>query len=819
MMIYSHAFALAVRKDSTNAAVRYYYQMREAEFEELILPKEQFLLVLSKNVTEEIESRKFEGLEFSDLFINQLAPPEESVNSAYGQELSRIILLLKEIQKMEFRAKKQSNINVLESLTGLKNKIKGILNVQAEDQLALFGQIDSTGAVVAPQDTLVREPDMPEFDRPDQHVLESGDLFDQWKYNRLLEYEVHLTRFKLIRAKLLGHASEKQTTRMFRRDLKRALEEYNAGHYMLSRLILQDIIDYYPDIHVLDDVLFYASESAYALHYFDEALDGYHQIVRDYPQSPFLSMALLKILNVNYLLGKNKELLEGFALLRDHVDQIDAQAWGRAAYLVAYTYFKQNDYRKALRLFTAVPIGTEYDYPAQYLAASCYSNLGDDEAALGIYQTLLLTKNSGQKDLLLAQIQNNVLLKLGFLYYERGNLQRAMEYFQRVSATFGNYDLSRLGLAWSAYQSGKPVLALNSAESILKNSMVSDYLYEAKVLAANAKNILGFKDEALKDLKSVYLVGSKAEALQELDSEADVTDPQSQDLALMREQELLTAARKIQKVLTGSSTLGGAFREAKNNPESDSFIRREIAGLDQIASNASGRDSLSIINEVKRIQKEMRGVLETQASQDEEKEGVSDPLLQKMGMKEYLRFLFDYLLNETLEEKKRTRSGMDMARQLAKEAAAQDNFSLQIRLEIKLEELRDYHARLNQYEIWLRENKPEGARLNLNQWASFSGYGISNINFSRIKSIEGRMSRISELMTSLDNVYALKKEIINQKIQNLMSDVSKIERKMNWEVTQKREREREAYFRDQYFQRLNTEPIGEVQKGAGKKNQ
>ena len=43
----------------------------------------------------------------------------------------------------------------------------------------------------------------------------------------------------------------------------------------------------------------------------------------------------------------------------------------------------------------------------------------------------------------------------------------------------------------------------------------------------------------------------------------------------------------------------------------------------------------------------------------------------------------------------------------------EEDFSVTIQLEITIEELKDYYGRLNQYEIWLRENMPGDQRKSL----------------------------------------------------------------------------------------------------------
>ena len=187
-------------------------------------------------------------------------------------------------------------------------------------------------------------------------------------------------------------------------------------------------------------------------------------------------------------------------------------------------------------------------------------------------------------------------------------------------------------------------------------------------------------------------------------------------------------------------------------------------------------------------------------------------------MTEYLRYIFRSLLLETVREKKQTQKDIEEAERLLREARKQNKFDLLIRMEIKKEELEDYYGKLNQYEVWLRENFPQDFRVELNRWATFSGYGISNINFSRIKQCDQRIAKISQTIDALDRVFKAKKKDLDNRIQGLLNDVATIEEQMRREAEKRQQREKEHFFKTRYFEKEKREPPGKLNEKPEIKN-
>jgi len=605
---------------------------------------------------------------------------------------------------------------------------------------------------------------------------------------------------------------------MFERALRQALEGYAAGDYALSRLQLRDLIDMYPD-RLLDDVLYYASESSYGMNYFDEALDGYHRLVRTYPASEFQSKALVKLIYIYYIYNEFNKLSEAYDQLLQRRNDLQPETLGTISYLVGYAHFKSGSFNQALRYLRDVAPESPYFYPALYLSGACFSNLGKDDLALSIYTRLLKEEGENDENPILSQIKDNILLKLGMIYYEQGDNERAVAFFNQVSQNFQQYDLSLIGKAWSAYRAGKPGEALRSVEWVLQNSMISNYVYEARVLAANSKALLGQGDEAIRDLKSVYQTGIRVEELNTSPAENQQLVASMQDIESIQNQyldekdrDLMGGIGSIRRFLGSSPLKTANLSETSNQPDAVLVQRAEslsqtISDLDWLEDVSQAIGTRPYLDEIRRLRRDFIQLLDDHTLRFTMlvSDPGDDPLVRRLGMEEYIKYLFSSSLVQILREKQQVNLEIQQIVSSLNEIDWDTQFDSAIQMEIRKEELEDYYGRLNQYEVWLRENFPKEFRVELDRWTTFSGYGISNINFSRIQDLDERISQISQTIDAIENVFSAKRKGLERRIQGLLSDVETIEEQMRLEAEKKELEEKDRFFRSQYFDKQRGE--------------
>jgi TolA-binding protein len=796
------------------ADTRYYLRLKNEEFLRLMIPKEKVLLVQSRHIFEEAKARRAEGRDLSALDLETAVSPRQLFLDAYAGEIGKVLSLFDDIAKLESMARQRANLSALEILAGLRQKIRDILEkaVQASSEKAPrqadAASTQETGhAVPEPAPApVVTEAEAPRTRSSGPVTPELAEtLLEQWKYNSLLEFKLRQTRTELIRTKLLKTATPEETDRMFRRDLREALQAYAAGDFVLSRLLLHDVIDSYPGVPILDDVLYYAAESSFALNYLDEALRTGERLAERYPRSPFTAKALTKKLFIQYSYDQSDALQDTYNRLLGVRALLDDEPFGVASYVAGLAAFNRGAFRDALSALARVPAGASYADPALYLSAACHSNLNHDDSAMAVYYRLVSRAADKERNPVFLQIRNNARLKLGLIYYERGENRRAITLFNQVDDDFQKNDLNLLARAWSAFRSGRPVEALRNTETLLTQALFSGYQYEAKVLAARSKELLGQSDEALRDMEQVR--HARDFPIASLSPET----PDSTENA--RNRGLFVEANRIFRFLrevpadagriTSSAAADGRLDEATD------ALDRKIDVLDSLERRAQDRRNWMTLDRIRKLRGGAIQALQTRGRKAANPLDDQDPLIRRMGMSVYLRYLFDTLLSGVLEEKRITAGSIAEIDRLSGRPGPGDPMSIRIRMEIRRDELEDYGLRLNQYEVWLRENRPQPFAVEIDRWANFSEYGISNINFTRIREIDGRMTEISSMIRQIDEVTRSKKEDLGRRIAALLEDVEQIERQMKAELLKKDEKERDRFFQTDYFDtRRRESPVG-----------
>lgn len=777
---------------------RFYVQMQKDEFLLNLIPKEKFLLYLVQGVSEEIAKRQSEGASPEDLGIADLTTPDEKKIQNYRAELRQTVNLMGEIERMERVARQRVDFKTLELLARLKERVKGIL--EADEITVTKPSQAKTEAV---------KPIGPQPEAKSAEAVQVSDIYEQWRYNRILQYKVKHTQYEFLRTRLLRTASARQEKRMFRKALLNALKRFNSGEMDVSRLALNDLLAVYGKTRVLDDVQYFAAEAAYGLNLLDEALAGYEAIEAKYPSSVYAVRGLVKRIYIQYIYSDYSTAARLYDRLLLRKTLLDKDVLGTVSYLVGHAHFRSGHYNETLKALANVQPGVNYFYPSIYLSAACYSNMGKDDLALPIYVRLINEANPKERDPVLAQIKNNALLKLGLIHYEQGDNALAIQYFDRVSSASDHYDLSLMARAWSAYKSGRPGEALKNVEAVLKSSVLSNYVYEAKVLAASSKELMGQSELAIADLKTVVQARSGNGGVEDDRVREEVADFEALQQAMLtkRNRDLFKEIERIRQFFQLSPQRESEAVSTRQFNSERSALETRVDGLDQLEAEARQRGNQAALNRIRLLRGQLIETLDNHADRFAftPEDPLEDPLIKRLGLTEYFKYMFRALLTETLNEKKAIKSTLIQVQANADLGGGGDDFTAGLNAEIRKEELNDYYARLNQYEVWLRENAPKEVHVELDRWATFSGYGISAINFNRIKEIEDRMVHVSRVLTTMDRVYREKRLAMDGRIKNLLDDVAAIEAEMQRDSERRSRDQQERFFKTDYFDQRKQE--------------
>ncbi len=269
-------------------------------------------------------------------------PTSDKVVESYIEEAASIVDILKKIDLLEEKAALDSVTKL--DITDVRNNITANIDKRV---LELFGYLDGE-----------------EF-----KGITVSEYFNTWKAERIAEYQMKYTSYKILRDNLIQTASPEERDRMLENEISNALLNYSNENYELAELQFQQIFaiykTYYPD---LTAVIFYRSEANFANHYYDAAQAGYLEIINDYPNSQYAGQCYLRLLIISYTYGWHNEFFKYFDKVKDFIT-IDREDLNNANYLAGYLYIQQKQYEDASRVLENIKDGSKYYLPAQYLLA------------------------------------------------------------------------------------------------------------------------------------------------------------------------------------------------------------------------------------------------------------------------------------------------------------------------------------------------------------------------------------------------------------------------------------------------------------------
>lgn len=700
-------------------------------------------------------------------------PMEKPLEELYYQEFSRVAEVLRELDALKGEVK---NRTVHQRILALKKRILDSISPEA---LAIVGYHD---------------PDA-------KRSLE--DFLQQWKAAQIIRYKAELTQARIIKSRLLAVGNEKQKQRMFRAALSDALMSYSRKDYQVACLQFEEILrdyDFYKD---LSDIRFYLSESYFAQKLYDRAEAGYKRVLKDYPQSEYASLALFKLMLISYTYSNFDALFAYYEKLTDK--PAENRVLLRASYLAGYCYFLAQRYRKAISTLSRIPPGSKYFLPSQYLIGVCYAVCDEYDKAISVFENLASKGNYPWTDVTTNLIKNNALLKLGFIYYEKGDFQRALEYFDRVSKGHQAYDKSLVGKAWAEYKAGRLADSITDLRRLSSNFLTSNYIYEAKVLSAQCKRRLGRTEEALRDLK--YVAETKEalrlaqiyqrerskilRQLHQLDS-LEVEAIQNKDEKRYR--AIQVVRRKLRRSLRDVNRKYAKLALPEEVNKEKEKILQHLQDLDtyqQIAEEIGRKD---VMEKIEKLRKRLMKSLQTY----QHDRLANFPQVIKESHIKYRREILDNLKKETTSEKQRISENIATLEKLIQEAQHDGDHQMLTELEMKREQLVELRDKINKYEVWLMEQKVEEMDTDYQRWADLTGYGISDIDYLQLKEKEEKIAALSKGTVVIDQELQKRRKEMAARVKRLREKIKQVEQ-LARRKRLKAERQKQEKYLEEYF--------------------
>lgn len=642
-----------------------------------------------------------------------------------------------------------------------------------------------------------------------------SEFFKAWRSEKLADYQARLTKYRIMNTRLLNTGSETERKRMLERAMSDAMVNYSARDFNLSEVQFKDILknyaDYFPE---MDGVVYYMAESNYARSFYDVAFENYDYLVKKYSNSKFLGRSLWKMMLICYTYDWKNKFFTYFEKLKDLPAATGLESMNDAYYLAGHLYASTGKFRKAQLFLNKIPKDTEYYFAAQYLLGVVYVNLDNYTRAKKIFEVLSNKKNYPWTNANITTIRNEATIRLGFLHYQRGEYQKAIETLSQVSKGYDNYDKSLMVQAWAKLKTGQYEESIYKINSLFSDYLSSNYTYEALVLSAHCKQILDDPLAAKKDLKYVASAHSVLKLSDEYNNERRRILEQASELNRLETQilerqdkemyqETMKIRDTINEALVAFNYRGIAGSQLINefNDERKEIIR-QIKQFDFIMQKAKGDGNKSLVAQAEKQRTRLIRVLEKyQADKSVTNINyfIDYPLATKEGGIQYRRGIIKNMFQEIVEEKQRLERDIKVTMELLAQHGDFNNVSSQVDLEILEEDLASLKNRLNRLQIWLADNPVNKLDTNFDQWADFSGFGMSDINFRNLLDSDNKIATYSKNIELIDQLLSQKQKALETKIASFDKKMAKIMGDVDSERIRLEKLERKKYFQNIYF--------------------
>ena len=642
-----------------------------------------------------------------------------------------------------------------------------------------------------------------------------SEIIDAWHRERIADFKARFAQYQIIRKNLIETASDQQRERMLAKEVGDALVNYSEEKFLVAEnqlaLILADYSDYYQG---LDAVHFYRAECQFARGAYASAFDTYQYFLEEFPISSYRNESFLRLMEISQIFEKGVDFYTYFKKIRPFEATADAAIMAKAYYLAGNQMFADKRYEQAAEALRGVSPETAYYLPSRLLLGVVEVNLDHYPTAITIFRELSKIESYPWTDLNTAYIRNTALLRLGIIYYQRGEYSRAIQYFDQVSQGFDEYDKSLVAQAWANLRLGKYETSIEKSRQLLLNSLASDYTYEALVLSAHCKRILDQPESALDAYRYVAGASAVMELGKDYDQERRLILAQAGELNRI-EQEVLQRRQGTfyPEILQLRSALNEFLMSVRRRSDSGTNLiqdyydeRKDIIDhlrqLDDIVEWAEEENRPDLAQEAATQRLRLIRILETfRADQRIVNTSylVEYPLAAKEANIGYRQEILESLYRELQMEASRIENAIEVTCSMKDTTKVSDDLEAKMDLEFLEYELSDLRTRLNRFRHWVIVNKPSEPASNIDRWSDLSGFGMSDIVY------EGRKERSERINSLHQNITAIER-ILDQRRNELEAQLAAFETRlleMQEEFLSKKieyeKQELQTYFDNFYF--------------------
>jgi TolA-binding protein len=647
-------------------------------------------------------------------------------------------------------------------------------------------------------------------------------LFKNWKTDNLVKYETRWSDVQAIKNSMLRESTVQEKERIFNRELESALMAYNFTRFDLAERMFTEILTRYDFIKQVDDIYFYKGESNYYLDRFSIAGDTYRQLVEKFPSSPFTPSAYSRLVLIAYHLEQPDKVMEYFGKYEQAAASSDL-AYDETRFVAAHAAIRNSDYAAAVDILNAIFPSSDYYVDARYLMAQAYigaNNLQESENVLsGLIKDYTLSSD----------YYFNVLLKLSYVKYEKGEYLPAIHYLDQIGGNFPWYDRVLLSYGWNYYKmelqkTKDQVRDFNYAKHylqlLLDSFLTSDYYLEAKSLLGYIYQLEEQAGSAISEFDAVFRSRFTKEGTDQTLVKRDSLENKLLNLEAERYtaltqnnvQSFSTSQYQYSEVQDSLLLIGyedQALAWQATESEVDK-IKEQIRELDRLKKIAADRNSTALVARIENLQDRLEASIEHASSvSGKEQQSVgylaSNSAARRESVIEDQNKKIEQIRQEIQSQKQLLDNALlDLSGEIDRARAAK-SFKRMVHLEVKRDQ---YEALKNRYDVlatYIYDLNPQATNINLQKWSDYSAFGIANVNYAVKQNKLDQRAFYLDQINKINQILNSRKMTLDFMINQIDGEISFMTRRVRRQERLRERAELNRKFEETYFDTHTTE--------------
>jgi tetratricopeptide (TPR) repeat protein len=253
---------------------------------------------------------------------------------------------------------------------------------------------------------------------------------------------------------------------------------YTLKDYTRAAILLLDYIEKYKNTRGYPEALFFLADSLYHKRDFLSA-KRYFARVANQVRGKYYQESLQRLVELSLRTGDYSDVQQYLTALASIPPNMLKPS---VPYVQGKYYYFRKQMDQAISTFRSIPQGHKYYMHSQYFTGAALVQKKDLAAAAQVFQALLRTgpKTSGEK-----HIRDLAYLAVGRLLYEKNEINKAIDMYQKLSRRSPEFDTALFEIAWAYIKAKQYKKALRALDLLVLAQPDSPMVPEVKVLQGN----------------------------------------------------------------------------------------------------------------------------------------------------------------------------------------------------------------------------------------------------------------------------------------------------------------------------------------------